>query len=64
MNGRVYTTTKLLKMASETREQGQIGSYSKDPNQNQGHNQEEDSNAEENKSKKDMHGIQNVEDQN
>ena len=64
MNGTIYTTTKSLKMDSKTPEQGQIESYSKDPNQNQGHNQEEDSNDEEKKYKKDMHGIQNVEDQN
>ena len=51
-------------MASETPETGQIRRYSKDPNQNQVHNQEDDRNDEENKYKKDMHGIQNVEDRN
>ena len=44
-------------MASETPKQGQIGSYSKDPNQYQGHSQEDDSNDEEKKVKKDMYGI-------
>ena len=39
-------------MDRETPEQGQIGSYSKDPNQNQGHNQEDDNNDEEKKDKK------------
>ena len=39
MNGPVYIATKSLRMASETLEQGQIGSYSNDPNQNQVHNQ-------------------------
>ena len=51
-------------MDRKTQEQGQIESCSKDPNQNQGHNQEEDNNDEEKKDKRDMHGIQNVEDQN
>ena len=64
MNGLIYTTTKSLKMASETLETRQIGSYLKDTNQKQGHNQEDDRNDEEKKDKKDMHGIQNVEDQN
>ena len=64
MHSPVYTTTKLLKMVSETLEQGQIISHSRDPNQNQGRNKEDDRNAEENKDKKDMHGIENVEDQN
>ena len=62
MNGPIYTTTKSLKMASETPEQGQIRSHSRDPNQNQGRNKEEDSNDEEKKDKKDMHEDQNVED--
>ena len=62
MNGPIYTTAKSLKMASETLEQGQIRSHSRDPNQNQGRNKEEDSNDEEKKDKKDMHEDQNVED--
>ena len=55
---------KIVKTANKTPETAQIKIYSKDPNQNQGHNQEEDSNDEEKKDKNDMHGIQNVEDQN
>ena len=51
-------------MERKTSEQGQIESYSRDPNHNQGHNHEEDNNDEEKKNKKDMHQDQNVEDQN
>ena len=47
-------------MASETLEQGQIGSYSKNPNQNQEHNQEEDNNDDKKKDKKYMHENRNV----
>ena len=51
MNGLVYATTKLLKMSSETSEQGQVGIHSRDPNQNQELNKGEDNNDEERKIK-------------